>query len=84
MNVTSYSEARANLKSLMDRAIDDQEETVVTRRNGEAVVLVSLDQWNAIQETLHLLSTPANAARLRGSIAELDAGHGTERDLIAP
>lgn len=84
MDVMSYSDARANLKRLMDRAIDDQEEIVVTRRGGKSVVVMSLDNWNAIRETLHLLSTQANTEALRGSIAQLDAGKGTERDLITP
>jgi antitoxin YefM len=53
----------------------------VTRKKGEAVVVVSLDAWNEINETLHLLSTPVNAARLRSSIAELDAAGGQEREL---
>ena len=84
MDVLTYTDARANLKSVMDRVIGDREEVVVTRRKGEAVVVVSLDTWNAVQETLHLVSTPENASALRRSIAELDAGQGTERDLIQP
>ena len=59
----------------------DGQEVVVTRKKGEAVVVVSLDAWNEINETLHLLSTPLNAARLRSSIAELDANGGQEREL---
>ncbi|NKX46415.1 type II toxin-antitoxin system Phd/YefM family antitoxin [Roseicyclus persicicus] len=81
MDVMTYSDARAQLKRVMDRAIDDREEIVVTRRNGEAVVVVSLESWSAITETLHLLSTPNNAGRLRDAVAELDAGQGTEHDL---
>lgn len=46
--------------------------------------MMSLSEWNAIEETMHLLSTPANAKRLRASIAQLDAGHGKERELIKP
>lgn len=84
MSVMTYSDARANFKDVMDRAINDHEEVVVTRRKGEAVVVVSLEDWSAINETLYLLSTPANAQTLRESIAELDAGKGTERDLIKP
>lgn len=82
MDVMTYSDARAHLKEVMDRAIHDKEEVVVTRRKGEAVVVLSLETWNAVQETLHLLSTPANAARLRAAIGELDQGSGAERDLI--
>lgn len=84
MSVVTYTDARANLKDLMDRAINDHEEVVVTRRKGEAVVMVSLEDWSSITETLHLLSTPANAQILRESIAELDAGEGSERELITP
>jgi antitoxin YefM len=84
MHVVTYSDARANLKTMMDRAAEDHEEVVVTRKNGKPVVMVSLDDWNATQETMHLLSTPANAKALRDSIAQLDAGAGTERELVEP
>lgn len=82
MDVMTYSDARAQLKDVMDRAINDKQEIVVTRKKGESVVVVSLETWNAVNETLHLLSTPNNAARLRSSIAQLDAGKGGERELI--
>ncbi len=81
MDVMTYSDARAQLKGVMDRAIHDKQEVVVTRKKGESVVVVSLDTWNAVTETLHLLSTPKNASRLRASIAQLDAGTGEEREL---
>lgn len=81
MNIVTYTDARKHLKSVMDSAIHDKEETVITRAGREAVVVVGKDEWDAIQETLHLLSSPANAARLRESIAQLDAGQGAERDL---
>ncbi len=84
MTIFTYTDARANFKDVMDRAINDHEHVVVTRRKGEAVVVVSLEDWSSINETLHLLSTPANAERLRRSIAELDAGNGAERALIEP
>lgn len=84
MDVISYSDARANFKTVMDRAISDQEEIVVTRRKGEAVVILSLENWNSIQETLYLLSTSANTKVLRESIAQLDAGDGNDKDLIDP
>ena len=81
MDVMTYSDARARLKDVMDRAIHDKQEVVVTRKKGEAVVVVSLETWNAVNETLHLLSTPKNASRLRASIVQLDAGDGEERTL---
>jgi antitoxin YefM len=82
MDVMTYSDARAQLKDVMDRAINDKQEIVVTRRKGEAVVIVSLEAWSAINETLHLLSSPRNAARLRSAIAQLDAEKGRERELL--
>lgn len=79
MDVISYSETRANLKDVMDRVVEDRTPIVVTRQKAEAVVMVSLADWNAMEETLHLLSNPANAERLRDAVAELDAGGGAER-----
>ncbi|MFS4439468.1 type II toxin-antitoxin system Phd/YefM family antitoxin [Paracoccaceae bacterium GXU_MW_L88] len=77
----TYTDARASLKDVMDRVIHDRTEVVVTRKNREAVVMISLDDFNAIQETLHLQKSPENARRLQSSIAQLDAGRGTERDV---
>ncbi|QQV77850.1 type II toxin-antitoxin system prevent-host-death family antitoxin [Sphingomonas aliaeris] len=84
MQVVNYTDARANLKDVMDRVVDDHEEVIVTRKNGKPVVMMSLDEWNSIRETMYLISTPANAGALRASIAQLDAGGGTERTLIEP
>lgn len=81
MDVLTFGDVRANLKSVMDRVTGDREEVVARRKGG---LVVSLETWNAVTGTLHLLSTPENAAALRRSIAELDAGCGTERDLIGP
>lgn len=78
MDVINYSAARAGLKELMDRVTKGREEIVISRSKGEAVVMVSLDDWNAQQETNYLLSSPTNAERLRRSIKELDAGGGKE------
>jgi antitoxin YefM len=84
MDVMTYTEARANLKGVMDRVVSDRTQVVVTRQKSEAVVMMSLADWNAVEETLHLLSTPTNAARLRGSIEQLEAGKGIERQLSHP
>lgn len=84
MNVITYSDARNNLKSVMDRVIDDCEEVVITRRNGEAVVMISLADWNSIRETEYLLSDPERAKRLRRGIEQFDAGKGRVRELIKP
>lgn len=81
MDVITYTDARASLKDVMDRVIHDRAEVVVTRKNREAVVMVSLEEYNAIQETLHLQKSPANVKRLHAAIAELDAGKGVTHDI---
>lgn len=82
MDVLSYSDTRANLKAVMDRVVEDRAPVVVTRRRAEAVVMVSLADWNAREETLHLLSSPANTRRLKNAVGQLERGGGTERALI--
>jgi antitoxin YefM len=84
MEIVTYSETRANLKAIMDRAVNDHIPIAITRQRGKPVVMIDLDDWNAIQETMYLLSTPNNAKRLMESIAELDAGKGIQRELINP
>ena len=81
MNVITYTDARNRLASEMDKVVQDREETVITRSGRESVVMVAQGEWDAIQATLHLLSSPRNAARLQEAIAELDAGSGEEREL---
>jgi antitoxin YefM len=84
MKVLNYSDTRARLKDVMDQVVDDRTPVVVTRKRGEAVVMVSLADWNAMEETLHLMSQPANAQRLTEAIRQLEAGGGSEHDLIEP
>jgi len=82
MDVLTYSDTRANLADVMDKVVRDKTPVVVTRQKHEAVVIVSLADWNAMEETLHLLSSPGNAQRLRDAVSALEAGQGEERDLI--
>jgi antitoxin YefM len=84
MDVMSYSDTRANLKEVMDRVVADHNPVVITRQKAEAVVMVSLADWNAMEETAYLLSDPKDAAELRESIRQLEAGQGVERKLIEP
>ena len=84
MHVTTYSDARANLKGLMDQVVHDRTQVVITRQKAGSVVMVSLDDWNAMEETLHLLSTSTNATRLRDAVKQLDTGKGNERELTTP
>ena len=84
MDVLTFTDTRQNLKDVMDRVVKDHRPVVITRQKAESVVMVSLADWNAMEETARLLSSPTNAARLAEAIAQLDAGKGVERELIAP
>ena len=82
MRTTSYSELRKNLASTLDRVTADREPVIITRDRGKpAAVLLSLEEFASFEETQHLLRSPTNAARLKESIAEFEAGGGTERKL---
>ena len=82
MNILTFSEARAGFKQALDAVCRDHEPTVITRQRGEHVVMISLEDYNSLQETLHLLGTPANADRLRQSIAEFKAGKTVVKELL--
>jgi antitoxin YefM len=84
MQALSYSEARANLSSLMDKVNDDHAPMLVTRQGGRPVVVMSLDDFTAWEETTYLLRSPANAQRLTQAIAALDSGAGQAHDLVEP
>jgi len=82
MDVTSYSAVRANLASQMRRVCDDHAPLVISRRGEPSVVMLSLEDYNALEETAHLLRSPVNAQRLLGAIAALESGGGEEHDLL--
>jgi antitoxin YefM len=64
MDVLTFTDTRQNLKEVMDRVVEDHAPVLITRQKAEPVVMVSLADWNALEETARLLSSPANAARL--------------------
>lgn len=84
MHAISYSEARENLKSVIDEVVASRAPIAITRQRGEGAVLVSQSEWASIEETMYLLRSPANAARLLEAIKGLDAGEGEEHELIHP
>ncbi len=84
MLTETFSNARNNLKAVFDRVVADHAPIKITRQRGEGVVVISERDWESIEETLYLLSSPRNAERLLNSIKELDAGKGIERELIDP
>jgi len=83
MTVVNYTEARNNLKSILDTVVNDADYTIINRRDAEDAVVMSLDYFNAMQETLHLLKSPANVAHLEKSIAQYRAGKVEGHEILA-
>jgi len=82
MNTLSYSHARATLADTMDRVCADHQPIIITRSSGQAaVVMLSLSDYQALEESAYLLRSPKNARRLMASIATLEAGQGVAREL---
>lgn len=82
MQAISYSEARHDLKNVMDNACSNHEPILITRRKGESVVLVSLEDYESIMESEYLLSSPVNASRLMQSLQEARSGKRTPMDAL--
>ena len=82
MKVVSFTEARNSLKAVLDAVVNDADVTVITRRDAEDAVVMSLDYYNSLMETVHLLRSPANAAHLQRSIAQFKAGKVTNKELV--
>ena len=81
MKIVSYSAARANLAKTMEKVCEDHEPVVITRKSREAVVMLSLEDFESLEETSYLLRSPKNVKRLLTAISELEQGGGTEREL---
>ena len=84
MDTVSYSRARLDLARLMDKVSDDRAPTIVTRPGKRSVIVMDLEEYRGMEETIHLMSSPANARRLLQSIQAADRGEVTERALIEP
>lgn len=82
MDAISYTSARANLASTMEKVCEDHAPVIITRKSESPVVMMSLEDYQAMEETTYLLRSPANARKLLESIAELEAGKGIDRKLI--
>lgn len=81
MDAITYSYARANLAGAMDRVCNDHEPVIITRNSEQSVVMLSLEDFQALEETAYLLRSPANAKRLFKSIEQLNSGKGQAREL---
>lgn len=82
MKSISYTAARSNLAKTMEQVCDDHAPVAITRKGEGAVVMISMEDYQALEETTYLLRSPKNTKRLLESIAELEKGEGKERELI--
>lgn len=82
MEVTTYSKFRENMKTYLDDVVNDSRPLYVTRANGGDVVVLSKSDYESMQETYYLMSSPKNAQRLMDALKDLDEGKGIKRDLI--
>ena len=82
MQVVSFSEARQSFKAVLDRVEADADVTLITRRDASSAVLMSLETYNSLMETVHLLHSPANAAHLQQSLEQADRGELVDHALI--
>ena len=83
MRVISFSEARNNLKTVLDHVVEDADYTIITRRDADDAVVMSLEFFNSLLETVHLLKSPANAAHLERSIVQFKEGKTAVRELLS-
>ena len=81
MDVMTYTAVRANLAKTMEKICDNHDPVIITRNKAQSVVLMSLEDYNALEETAYLLKSPANARRLSESIEQLESGKGTIRNI---
>ncbi len=82
MDAITYSSARANLARTMNRVCEDHEALIITRNGEQSVVMLSLEDYQSLEETAYLLRNPANAKRLLSATAQLGAGQGVARKLV--
>lgn len=82
METMSYSAFRTQLASTLDKVNDDHKPVLITRQNGKPAVVVSLEDFQAYEETAYLMASPKNASRLNQAIAEVEAGKTVEKGLL--
>lgn len=82
MIAANFTEFRTSLKDYLDSVENDKETLIIKRKTGKGAVLISLDEYNSIMETLHLLSSQKNASRLHESIEQIKSGRTFEKKLI--
>jgi len=81
MRIISFTKARNSLKSVLDHVVEDADCTVITRRDSEDAVVMSMDHYHGLMESLYLLNSPANAAHLFKSLEQFQSGKVVEKPL---
>lgn len=84
MRVITYTEARRRLVETMERVCNDRSAVTITRRNAGSVVMMSREEYDSLEETAHLMRSPANARRLLEAVEGIESGKGEERELLEP
>ncbi|MCF2949901.1 type II toxin-antitoxin system prevent-host-death family antitoxin [Paraglaciecola aquimarina] len=82
MDTMSYSAFRTNLAGTLDKVNDDHKPMIITRQNGRPAVVMSLEDFQAYEETAYLMASPKNAERLNLAITQIETGKAVERELI--
>jgi antitoxin YefM len=82
MRIVNFSDARNSLRTVIDQVVEDADVTVISRRDAPDAVVMSFDYYSSLMETVHLLSSPANAAHLAKSIEQARTGQMQQRELI--
>lgn len=82
MDAISYTAARTNLAKTMEQVCEDHSPVIITRSKSQSVVMISLEDYEALEETAYLLRVPKNARRLLKSVAGLEQGGGREEELL--
>lgn len=82
METVSFTHARNNLKSVLDQVVENLSATIITRRDADPAVVMSLEHYNSLMETVYLMNSPANAQHLQESIAQYKAGKLVTEKLV--
>ncbi len=82
METITYTSARGNLAQTMRKVCDDHAPVIITRKMAQPVIMLSLEDYQSLEETAYLLRSPKNARRLLESIDKIESGHGVEQELI--
>lgn len=82
VRIVSFTEARNGLKSVLDHVVNDADYAIITRRDSEDAVVMSLEHYNSLMETVHLLKSPANAAHLARSIEQFKSAQVIEQEIV--